>query len=898
MNNVQYYIGAGMGALVIIGIFILISLLLPWLNRLEISSLKEEIYRLDKEISRLRNISSVQEDNADDSPSNDLASHVWQARPAEIYEDIAAEEPPVYTVFPDEEQDMTKGRDQDAVKESFFRLPNITNMEFNFGAKLPVWLGAISLAFAGLFLMKYSIDAGFFGPLTRITLGGVFGVLLLLAGNLVIARPQMVNCGRISQALCGAGIVVLYICYYAALNLYQLISPLTAFSGMAGVTAVSVFLSLRIGAPVAAFGLLGGLLTPALVNTGNPDAEILFSYLFILFAGISLITILRGWWNLFFSSLVGVFSWTAIWALIGFHPDSAVQMVVLQVALTGLCLIATRKAMMKEGVSEYGRHILNVANIFALAGCSVSILLLGLMMEMTLFNWSVMGLITAAALFLTAMQPGLYRLFLTSKMCLDMVLFGVWISSAPIGDSLWVLCGLVALYGAVPRALARRDGAAYWAGLQSAALLAVYAISYFRLPVPDLLEERGFWGAAALLGAVYAIWNVRSFKAEITAGKPDAWTAMDIYALAGTCFISSGFMAELPREYLPAAFALQIFATCWIHSWSSLTALNPIIKGLCVLFIGFQHKGLAFLVTSIIDGLMLDRIQDLRVQDVPAHMALSLIIPSLLFWGGFYSLYRSRKIEGKVTDILFSISLILTLATIYIGLHITEYGVSVAPGSAFMQRGVMTLLIASASLAVMFLAPGRYQPWAKFLFGVFAFRLVYFDLLFQNPYFDGGQSVGAFPVLNGITMTYMGGFGMILAARKFLNPGFAPWQEKVLAGITLASLITFVSLTIRHAYQGDAILAGPMSNAELYTYSIVWILTSILLLAYSIIRDRRDVRLASLCFMILSICKVFLIDAADLEGLYRVFSFLGLGISLIGISYFYGRYTARVEKAD
>lgn len=885
-----------MSVLVVIGIFILISLILPWLNRFEISSLRREVYRLDKEMRRLRNISPPCEDDAG-GLTDAFSSHVWQARSADICKEDPVGAGHTGNIFVNEEKEMP-GRVPDDDRERFFRIPDIANMEFNFGAKLPVWLGAISLALAGLFLMKYSIDSGWFGPLTRITLGGLFGVGLLAAGNITIARPLMANRDRISQALCGAGIVVLYICYYAALNLYQLISPLTAFSGMAGVTVVSVFLSLRIGAPVAAFGLLGGLLTPALVSAENANAAILFSYLFILFTGMSLITILRGWWNLYFLSLVGVFGWTAIWALMDFSPNSAVHMVVLQVALTGLCMFATRKTMVKEGAPANGRNILNAANVFALAACSASILLLGLLVEMTLFNWSVMGLITAAVLFLTAMQSGFYRFLLAAKMGLDMVLFGFWIGSAPVGYSLWVLGGLLALYGAAPHVLARRDGGAYWAGLQSAALLAIYAISYLFLPISDIVEERGFWGLFALLGAAYAIWNIRSFKEDLATGMSEARTAMDIYALAATCFISAGFMAELPREYLPAAFALQIFATCWIQGRSSLTVLNRVIKCLCVLFMAFQHEKLVFLITAIINGLMLENISDLRVQNVSMYMALSLIIPSGLLWGSFYLSYRTREDEGKVTDLLFSFALILTLATIYIGLHVVEYGASGNPGFVFIERGIMTLLIAVASIAVMLLTPKRYRPWAKGLFGLFVFRLVYFDLLFQNPYFGAGQTVGALPVLNGITMTYLGGAGMILAGRNFLHSQFSSWQQNVLSGVVLASLITFVSLTIRHVYQGDAMLMGPMSNAELYTYSIVWILTSILLFAYSLVKDRKDARIGSLCFMVLSVCKVFLVDAADLEGLYRVFSFLGLGISLIGISYFYTRYATRFERVD
>jgi uncharacterized membrane protein len=39
-----------------------------------------------------------------------------------------------------------------------------------------------------------------------------------------------------------------------------------------------------------------------------------------------------------------------------------------------------------------------------------------------------------------------------------------------------------------------------------------------------------------------------------------------------------------------------------------------------------------------------------------------------------------------------------------------------------------------------------------------------------------------------------------------------------------------------------------------------------------------------------TVSKVFLLDAGNLTGLYRVFSFLGLGLSLLAISYFYGRF--------
>lgn len=87
-----------------------------------------------------------------------------------------------------------------------------------------------------------------------------------------------------------------------------------------------------------------------------------------------------------------------------------------------------------------------------------------------------------------------------------------------------------------------------------------------------------------------------------------------------------------------------------------------------------------------------------------------------------------------------------------------------------------------------------------------------------------------------------------------------------------------------------------MDNVELYAYSVVWLLSGLALLAYGIKKSDKSLRLAALVFIALTIGKVFLIDAANLEGLYRVFSFLGLGVSLIGLSVFTTRYMDRLTN--
>jgi uncharacterized membrane protein len=61
------------------------------------------------------------------------------------------------------------------------------------------------------------------------------------------------------------------------------------------------------------------------------------------------------------------------------------------------------------------------------------------------------------------------------------------------------------------------------------------------------------------------------------------------------------------------------------------------------------------------------------------------------------------------------------------------------------------------------------------------------------------------------------------------------------------------------------------------------------LLAAGILLRSLTLRIASAAVVVLTVLKVFLIDMSDLTGIYRALSFLGLGVVLIGIGWFYQR---------
>jgi uncharacterized membrane protein len=77
----------------------------------------------------------------------------------------------------------------------------------------------------------------------------------------------------------------------------------------------------------------------------------------------------------------------------------------------------------------------------------------------------------------------------------------------------------------------------------------------------------------------------------------------------------------------------------------------------------------------------------------------------------------------------------------------------------------------------------------------------------------------------------------------------------------------------------------------------VWLLMAAGLLAAGVRMPDKALRLAGLLLLTATIVKVFLIDAAALEGLLRILSFLGLGIALIGIGKLYTRVLSSESKA-
>lgn len=193
------------------------------------------------------------------------------------------------------------------------------NFEDLFGRKLPIWAGGITLAIAGVLIVKYAIDAGFFHqvftPGVQAVCGVLFGLGLIGGAEWAHHARQKVQDPRVSQALSGAGISTLYAALLVAANVYSLISPLAAFVGLATVTAGALWLSLRHGMPSALLGLAGGLAAPALTVGMDASVPMLATYLAFTIAGLVGVSRFQRWPWLALMALAGGAGWS-LWLVL------------------------------------------------------------------------------------------------------------------------------------------------------------------------------------------------------------------------------------------------------------------------------------------------------------------------------------------------------------------------------------------------------------------------------------------------------------------------------------------------------------------------------------------------------------------------------------------------------
>jgi uncharacterized membrane protein len=799
------------------------------------------------------------------------------------------------------------------------------SFEFNFGKKLPVWIGGVALALSGFYLVKYSIDKGLLTEEVRVLLGVLFGAALILAARHIrIHKPDMADGVRITQALSGAGVSSLYATVVAATSLYHMWPAPTGFVAMAMVTALAVGLAVRHGMPIAVLGMLGGFLTPALIHSNHPHLGELLLYLYVLVLGLFAVISMLAWWVLALPTVILAFLWVIIWVFAGhFEPGDGVFLGLFILAVAGTCIGFSAKKLTQddESAPEKGEAVpssyteaamhadwpeaLNYAIAFG------AVALMGFVTAVCRFateDWMLYGVLGAGTLAMAWYRPRQYRFAPWLSMAGTLIMLCAWEHAANM-TYLLILSAFALLYGLGGLVLLTVRPALDAAGLVSAAALGFYAIAWARIEehIGALLQLEPangsqhvhVWGPLALmLACLFGVLVKATMNVFAQEGEEERQQVLALFALTTTAFLSIGLGIEVRHDFLGVAFAAETLAVCWINTKVDIKALRKIagiLLGIFTLLMGEQLLVLGAVVFSSLFGVSPSLTGLHLATDPMFQLGLPMVLLAAADW------YTLRQRDGRLAEYLEIGVVALGALLLYYGtrnlLHVPADVIYHKPG--FSERGLITNLFYGAGLAVAYggrLYSRRAVVWSgTAIFGMALFRTGWFDFIVGNPLLNSDQEVGSAFLFNGLLLAYlMPVFWLWLEEKPALR--LATTAPSLRGGIAFLLLFVYVSFNVRQGFHGTHLEGGTTSVEEKYAYSAVWLMLGALLLFLGTLRKDKTLRKGSLVVMLLTIGKVFLYDATNLEGLYRVFSFLGLGVSLLALSWFYSRFVFVKDK--
>ncbi|GEP55560.1 DUF2339 domain-containing protein [Reyranella soli] len=756
--------------------------------------------------------------------------------------------------------------------------PAQVGWEQRLGARAFVWVGAVTLALAAVFLVRYSIEEGYLSPEVRVILAALFGFALIGVAERVRSRDD-----RVAQALAAAGVAALYGALFSAVALYDMISKVAAGGGAAALTGFAIGVSLRHGIFVAGLAFVGGFASPAIIGSETPNTPVLFGYLLAIAAGTLAVIHLRGWWPLGWGVLVGSALWTLLWMQSlagGIHWVG-----LFLVAVAGLFVWATWRRL-----QESDNPTDDVALMVWLSLGVTGALIVALIIQdngRQAAGWLALAAHGLGLFVLARWTPRFQYVAALAPVLSIVALAAWWADSAAPGAGLdderfaWRAASFGGFYAAVAFALlwnAARPG--FWAALAVAAALAHFMLCWFVLRSTAVGTPWGLISIALALPFLVGAERLARWRDSM----PGATEALGYCAAGVAFFIAIAIALELRREWITVAYAVEFAAVAGIAAHLGLHAM----RRLCWLLLA------AVVVRFVLNPEVLK--YPLGVTPIfnwilwGYGLAIAAFVVGLRFLRPTGDEPLVRATEAAIALLVF-VLLTLQVRSIF------RHDAMMAPDARFMERAFYVLVWGAFALAALWLARTRRDVvalWAWRVSGGLAVALaVVVQVLVANPIFDRAD-VGRLPIANGLFLAYALPAVMAAVARRWID--VEPSRNAALLAEAAASILAFayVSFEVRHLFDPGFERRGlGASGLELYVYSAVWLLFGVALLALGFLRSAAALRHAGMALVCIVVAKVFLVDMAGLQGLLRVFSFLGLGAALVGLGYAYRRFGFR-----
>lgn len=219
---------------------------------------------------------------------------------------------------------------------------------------------------------KYSIDHQLISSLTRILLGYLMGFGLLGIGLKLKKKYE-----SYSSVLVSGAMAIMYFITYFAYSFYNLMPQIWAFVLMAIITVFTVAAALNYNRQVIAhIGLVGAYAVPFLLSDGSGNVKILYSYMAIINVGILVISFIKYWKPLYYSSFLLTWLIYFSWYTTNYQPNEHFGLALIFLTIFFLLFYVTFLAYKLRKNEKFGTEdiFLLLANSFIFYGIGYSII--------------------------------------------------------------------------------------------------------------------------------------------------------------------------------------------------------------------------------------------------------------------------------------------------------------------------------------------------------------------------------------------------------------------------------------------------------------------------------------------------------------------------------------------
>lgn len=731
--------------------------------------------------------------------------------------------------------------------------------------KVVVWIaasaGGLTVLLAALLGLVAVLEQGWLGPSTRIAGGLVGGVALWIGGAILRRRLPVV-----AAALSGGGAGTLYGSLFAAHGVYHLLPRWVVFVLLTAVAGVATLRAARLRSRFMAYlGLIGALLTPVLVSSGENRAVAFFAYLVLVVSGSVLAAIRRGWWDLVVAAALGAgalyLSWTTSWYVADQAP----------VALLGAAGLALPFALAAARRSP----------AVAIAGTVGAV-----------------GLPLLALPWLVPIDP-----VFSDPRSFDSVV-------RPLGAAAWWAAAGTALLP-LPALLGTRLRG-HWGGAFAAALLAglaglVATIGWLTHPDPP--------SVALVVAAVLPL----ATATVVFTGARDAGRGLlllPVLAGAGLSMVATAVEVPSGAALAGGAAALVVTGAVGARISSSGWMLLATLAGASLALFGAGARvdelglrpilGPAVLAYGLLSSVPLL----VRWPRHPAAPWTAAALSGPLLFPPLYLAWQSGLGDTLigVLPVLLGLNAVLAGAVLVRVHHVqrSDWIVALFVGVALLgvtsavpvQLEEQWLTVAWALEAAALAAVARrithplLQVFSAGLCVVVGIRLL------GNPAALAYGTAEGWPVLNWTLYTWGVPFVSLLATARGLRAvgATSPLRFAPPAIVCIALLVGFalVDVQVSHAFQdAGPIELGGHSLLQGMVRSMAWAGYGLAVLFAGFVRDSRAVRFIGFAFVLVAAGKVFVFDLWDLSGFARVGSLAALAATLLVAAFAFERLVLR-----